>query len=147
MLKKIYKGLVVIAVITSLSACVSNKNLTIDEGTVVFKSLECQKNAIINIFPSHGAIGDNITISFANSAHKDEGLSIQIKNAIKKGNKSFAFYSKNNEKMSAILNAALFKFKDNELSNIHICYIGSKETSNSLHTEIQRTGAVFKNIK
>lgn len=147
MFKNIYKSLSILVLMISFSACVSNKNLKIDEGITLLKSMECHENALLSIFPSYGSIGDSVTISLANTAHKDEGLSIEIKNAIKKGNKSFAFYSKNNEKMSAILNAALFKFKDNELSNIHICYIGSKETSDSLHKEIQRTGAVYKNVK
>jgi hypothetical protein len=144
---KIYSLITAVAIAFSFSACVSSNNLKIDQGSVVLKSTQCQEGAILTIIPSYGAIGDSITISMANTTNKDEGVAQQIKNAISNGNKSFAFYSQNNDKMSALLNAALTKFKENELSNIHLCYIGSQESATSLDKEMKRTGALYKNIR
>ena len=146
MKKEIYKIIAVLFIAISLNGCIAD--LKLDEGRVLLSSLQCHqdKETVLTILPTHGAIGDSLTISLAKSANKDEGLSDTIRVQVQQGSKYFAFYSKSNEKMSSILNAALSKFKDNELLGTNICYIGSKEFSKTLEKEMTRTGAVYKNI-
>jgi len=145
--QKVYSIALAVVIAFTLNACVSNNNLKIEQGAVILKSTKCYEGALLTLVPSHGAIADSIAISMANTANKDEGIAQEMKNAITNGSNSFAFYSENNDKMSALLNAALTNFKENELSNVHLCYIGSKESAKSLDKELQRTGALYKNIQ
>ena len=146
MKKEMYKIIVILFIAVSFNGCFAD--LKLDEGSVMLSSMKCHqdKETVLTILPTHGVIGDSLTISLAKSTKKDEGISEAIKLQVKQGSKYFAFYSKSNEKMSSILNAALSKFKDNELSGVHICYIGTKELSDTLEEEVKRTGAVYKNI-
>ena len=146
MKRKMYKIIAILFIAISFNGCVAD--LKLDEGKVLLSSLQCHKDkeTVLTILPTHGAIGDSITISLAKSAKKDEGISDTIRIQVQQGSKYFAFYSKSNEKMSSILNAALSKFKADELSGVHICYIGAKEFSNTLEKEMKRTGVVYKNI-
>jgi hypothetical protein len=141
-----YKIIVILFIAISFNGCVAD--LKLDEGSVIVSSLKCYQNkdTVLTTLPTYGAIGDSLTISLAKNAKKDEGISEAIKLQINQGSKYFAFYSKSNEKMSSILNAALSKFKNNELSGVYICYIGAKEFSNTLEKEMKRAGATYKNI-
>lgn len=146
MKKKTYKILAVLAMVIGLNGCVSD--LKLNQGSILASSAQCYqgKNTILTIIPTYGAIGDNIAISLAKSTKKDEGISKKIRAEIHRGNKYFSFYSRNNEKMSSILNATLSKFRNDELSGVHICYIGTEALSATLEKEIKRTGADYKNI-
>ena len=138
------KGALFLCLLFLLSACAANPK-PLNSLELVGKGVQCfgDPSVIVYTVPSHGAIGDKLSIAAAKSAGNDGGFSKIFKNLIAKGNKRFVFYSTNSAKMSVFLRLALAQFKENELAGVGICYVGDPQYADAIDQTTDRTGATF----
>jgi hypothetical protein len=140
---QILVGIILIAILTG---CAKQQNLTTSE--LLVNSVKCFKetNTIVLTIPSRGLIADSLALTALKTTGMDGGFSKDFDKLIKNGKKQIAIYSKNSLKSSEYLKNTLSKYKNNELKNIGICYMGDTQYFESIKKEIIRVGAFYSNI-
>lgn len=127
-----------------LAACASSPK-ALNPVDLIAKGMECFGEQTVTVYtvPSHGAIGDRMSIAAAKSTGNDGGFSEGFRKLVDGGSRRFVFYSANSEKMSVLLRLALAKFNDNALKGVGICYVGEKKYAKVIADAVRRTGADF----
>jgi len=138
------EGTLILCLLFALSACATSPK-PLNPIDLVVKGEQCFGDPTVTVYsvPSHGAIGDKLSIAAAKSAGNDGGFSKTFSKLVARGDKRFVFYSTDSEKMSVFLQLALAKFKNDALKGIGICYVGEQQYAEDIAKSARRTGADF----